>query len=147
LTELLLNGLSRSEARRLASQYADQKVRGEIRKLPTVFDYLSTRNVSVLEDTGALVNSLSPGVEGVQSNAEGQVFRVETGAVIVGTREEEKWRHHYGIPSRNVPARPFWRPDQSLPDEWADFILDAMVKRLDWWLQRLVSGNALRRGA
>lgn len=146
LSELLLNGLSRAEARKRAAEYADKTIRGEIKKLPTVFQYLSTREVEILVDTSLLQMSLSPGVVNVPSNAEGQVFRVETGAVTVGTREKP-W-HHFGIPSRRVPARPYWPVDGNIPDAWIMPLLACLRDGLAYWLQRLAAGGIqARRGA
>jgi hypothetical protein len=107
------DGMGEISARNLAAQraWAILKSQGAKTKIET----LGGRKVDILRDTGELFRSLSPGVEDQPSGADGQVFRVPTGRVIVGTNKKP-W-HHRGIPNR-LPARPFWPVDGTIPDAW-----------------------------
>jgi phage gpG-like protein len=59
--------------------------------------------LQILVDTGVLRASLSPGLEGPSGDAN-QVFKLESGAVIVGTKLFYARFHQYG--TRRMPARP-----------------------------------------
>jgi hypothetical protein len=104
----------------------------------TMFDKLSKRKVDILRDTGELYRSLSPGVEDQPSGAEGQIFRMPTGRVIVGTNKKT-W-HHRGIPGR-LPARPLWPVDGTIPAAWWPAIRRAGMRGL----QQAI-GEILRQG-
>ena len=105
-------GMSDAEASARASGAAwnAAKGSGEITKLQA-FGY---EKVDILRDTGKLVRSLSPGIDG-QPGPEG-IMRTPPGSVIVGTRE--KAYHHFGNAKRGLPARHFWPPDGNLPEIW-----------------------------
>ncbi len=76
------------------------------------------RQVDILRDTGLLLNSLSPGHSGGE-----QIFRVQPGAVIVGTNRKGAAAHHHGIPGR-LPQRRLWPPPSAWPQSWWSDVLD-----------------------
>lgn len=84
----------------------------------TLVDKYGHRQVEILRDTGLLLNSLSPGTGSTE-----QVFRVQPGAVVVGTNRKGAAGHHYGIPGR-LPQRRLWPPPDSWPASWWEDILD-----------------------
>lgn len=121
-------GMSEAEAanraaanRAAAIAWATLKKKG----VKTKLEILGTRKVDILRDTGELFRSFSPGVNGKPSGAEGQVFRVEPGAVVVGTNKKP-WHHK---------TRPFW--PERLPDDWTDDILESCRKGVFEALQRI----------
>lgn len=85
----------------------------------TLVDKYGHRQVEILRDTGLLLNSLSPGVA-----SSDQVFRVERGAVTVGTNRAGAAAHHNGVPGR-LPQRRLWAPPDKWPAEWWRDITDA----------------------
>ena len=103
------------------------------------FAYLSTRHVEILRDTGELLASLSPGVDGP---GPGGILRMPSGQIIVGTNVGEKWRHHAG--TKTVPARPFWPVNGSLPASWWDAISGALQRGLLEIVMRLVQAKGRR---
>lgn len=111
-------GLGAREAAARAAQIAWATLKAEGAK--TKLEVLGGRQVDTLRDTGELFRSFSPGVEDRPSRAEGQIFEVPPGQVIVGTNKKP-W-HHKGIPGR-LPARPFWPLDGVLPGVWWDHLL------------------------
>lgn len=113
-------GLSPQAAGARAAQMAWAVLKAE--GAQTKLDTLGNRKVDTLRDTGELFRSLSPGVEDRPSGAEGQVFQVQPGRVIVGTNKKP-W-HHRGVPGK-LPARHLWPPDGNLPDPWWGAILAA----------------------
>lgn len=84
----------------------------------TLLDKYGNRPVEILRDTGLLLNSLSPGTAN-----EHQVFRVESGKVIVGTNRKGAVNHHKGIPGR-LPQRRLWPPTNRWPKSWWADITD-----------------------
>lgn len=92
----------------------------------TKLEVLGGRQVDMLRDTGELLRSLSPGVEDRPSSADGQVFRVERGLVIVGTNKKT-W-HHTG--TRKMPARPLWPVDGVIPEPWMQSIMAVLTSGL-----------------
>lgn len=88
----------------------------------TRLDTLGGRSVEILRDTGLLLNSLSPGIDG-PSGHQNQVFRLEAGAVIVGTNRVGAAAHHYGVPGR-LPQRRLWPEPAKWPASWWKRILD-----------------------
>lgn len=85
----------------------------------TLVDKYGHRKVEILRDTGLLLNSLSPGTGSPE-----QVFRVQPGAVIVGTNRKGASGHHNGIPGR-LPQRRLWPDPSNWPESWWADILQA----------------------
>lgn len=133
LARLREDGVPESAAKVRAGQAAWAALKAEGAK--TKLDILGGRKVDILRDTGELFRSFSPGVEDQPSNADGQIFQVPTGRVIVGTNKKP-W-HHAGIPGR-LPARPFWPPDGSIPDAWWPPIQRAAVRGMQQVLAELL---------
>jgi hypothetical protein len=86
---------------------------------------LGGRQVDILRDTGELFRSLTPGVDDKPSGADGQIFNVRPGGIIVGTNKKP-W-HHTGIPGR-LPKRLLWPENGILPDKWIDWIEKAGIR-------------------
>ncbi len=101
---------ARSKAGEFASWWIKKKRGGK-----TKIAIFGARKVDILRDTSELFRSFSPGVEDQPSGADGQIFEVEQGAVIVGTNKKP-W-HHKGVKGK-LPARPFWPTDGRIPDAW-----------------------------
>ena len=100
----------------------------------TLVDKYGNRPVEILRDTGLLLNSLSPGVASTE-----RIFRVQPGAVIVGTNRKGALRHHTGIPGR-LPQRRLWpAPDRWPASWWKDVTEQAKQGLLDLAAQ-LVKG-------
>lgn len=114
-------GQARAKAAAIA--WAVMKQRGAKTKLAV----LGSRKVDILRDTGELLRSFSPGIEDRPSGADGQIFRTEPGAVIVGSNK--KPQHHRGIKGR-LPARPFWPLDGKIPDAWMPAVRTAVATGL-----------------
>lgn len=89
----------------------------------TKLDVYGGQTVEMLRDTGRGLNSLSPGVKPPDFTwsmtstgaVEGQVFRFDPGAVIVGTNVKYMVYHHRGVPGR-LPQRRLW--PRTLPATW-----------------------------
>jgi hypothetical protein len=137
ISRLREDGVGEREAASRAAQSAwgILKSQGAKTKLAT----LGGRSVEILRDTGELFRSLSPGVEDRPSNADGQVFRVPTGRVIVGTNKKT-W-HHRGIPGR-LPSRPLWPLNDAIPQAWWPAIQTATMRGL-----QVAIAEVLRNGA
>jgi hypothetical protein len=80
----------------------------------------------ILRDSGVLLNSLSPGVNGASGDP-GQVFRLEPGAVIVGTNVPYAVYHHSDEPRKLkkngevfLPQRRLW--PRQLPRRWQELL-------------------------
>lgn len=72
----------------------------------------ANQSVDILRDTGALLNSLTPGYGG--SN---QLFKAEPGSITIGTRREGADKHHEGIPGK-LPQRRLWPETSKWPATW-----------------------------
>jgi hypothetical protein len=118
-------GMGDAAASGRAAQYAWATLKNEGAK--TKLDVLGSRQVDILQDTGELFKSFSPGIGANRSGADGQILKFGPGYVTVGTNK--KWWHHLGIPGR-LPARNFWPPDGKLPTEWTDDMADALQRGL-----------------
>jgi hypothetical protein len=105
-------GLGEREASAQAAQiaWATLKAAGAKTKLQV----LGGRVVEMLRDTGRLFNSLSPALQGSAD----QVFRMEPGAVTVGTNVVYAARQHR--------MRPFWPVDGRLPEAWVQPVMDTL---------------------
>lgn len=112
-----------AEAKRRAAAIAWATLKREGAK--TLLEKLGSRQVDILRDTGLLFKSLSPGVDDRPSGADGQIFETPPGRVIVGTNQKP-W-HHKGNPAKNLPARPLWPPDGSIPQAWWPSIRRAIL--------------------
>lgn len=131
-------GLGDKESSARAAQIAWTILKAEGAK--TKLDVLGGRYVEILRDTGELFRSFSPGVDDQPSGADGQIFRTLPDRVMVGTNKKT-W-HHSGIPGK-LPARPFWRPDGSLPDAWWQIILGLGVSGLARALALVLGGRKI----
>jgi hypothetical protein len=113
---------ARSKAAEFAS-WAIKKKRGGKTKL----EIFGSRKVDILRDTSELFRSFSPGIEDQPSGADGQIFRTEPGAIIVGTNKKP-W-HHHGVKGK-LPARPFWPTNGEIPAAWMPALRIAMATGL-----------------
>lgn len=127
---------SASDKRVARQQIAAAKQAGT--KRPTILELYGSRPVEIGRDTGKLFRSLSPGVEDRPSGAEGQLFEVLPGTVIVGTTVPYAERFHRGDRKRNVPARPMWPLDGSIPLAWLPAIIGAAQRGVQLAVSRLV---------
>lgn len=143
--------LPEAEAQRRAKIVGGLKATRETGVTKTVT--LGGRSVEILRDTGALLNSLSPGrltgsgssVGYTPPGGEGgseQIFQLGAGEVIVGTNVIYASTHQHGDARRNIPARPFL-PDEThaVPSVWWDRWLRAGNQAL------VVGAEILYRGA
>lgn len=87
-----------------------------------------TGKADALRDTGALLRSLTPGVDDRPSGAPGQLFELVAGGVIVGSKLPYAGFHQDG--TEHVPARPIVPPDGRIPDAWAPDLEAAGVRGL-----------------
>jgi hypothetical protein len=102
-------GMGDKESSARAAQIAWTILKQEGAK--TKLEVYGGRHVLILRDTGELLNSFSPGVDGP---GPGGILRTPSGRIIVGT-SKKPW-HHAG--TKNLPARPYWPPDGNLPQSW-----------------------------
>lgn len=128
LNRFRASGLTEGEALRRARIVGQLKATQLTGK--TKVETLGHRQVEILRDTGVLLNSLSPGLFSLQGGfgtytkpagdgGDEQIFRVEPGAVIVGTTVAYASAHQRGNKAKGLPARKIL-PDKSLPvpDIW-----------------------------
>lgn len=88
----------------------------------TLVSKYGNRPVEILRDTGALLNSLSPGAPSAD-----QVLSVAPGSVTVGTNRKWAAAHHNGVPGR-IPQRRLWPPVERWPAGWwADILAEAQA--------------------
>ena len=130
----------------LAEEYATQKTR------TTYVESRSAMKIQILRDTGVLLNSLSPGqvtsdgryVVQVVPGSDKQIFEPVAGKVTVGTNVAYAADHQDGVPSRRLPARPFFpRKGEQIPERWWERAHDAVNMALEAALKRwLQSGGA-----
>lgn len=78
----------------------------------TLIAQYGNAKVNILDSTGLLRNSLSPG-----TNSKEQVFRVGPGEVIVGTNRRFASTHHNGVPGK-IPQRRLWPEPNRWPSSW-----------------------------
>lgn len=116
-------GMSDRAASARAAQIAWATLKGEGAK--TKLMVFGGRTVETLRDTGELFRTLTPGVEEMPSNVEGQIVRTFQGHVTIGTNKKP-W-HHLGIPGR-LPSRPYWPLSGVLPEVWWDAIREELSK-------------------
>lgn len=135
LAKLRARGTGGAEA--LAAQTAWAVLKSEGAK--TKLDVLGGRAVQILTDTGRLLASLSPGIEGdPPARRAGQILDVGPGKITVGTNVEYAERHHRGDPSKGLPARPLW--PETLPDAWLAAVNMAIVRGLLKAVERAAAG-------
>jgi len=89
----------------------------------------------MLRDTGVLLNSLSPGVDG-PGHPE-QIFELTAGSVIVGTNVPYAIFHHSYAPRKlkkdgnpKLPQRAFW-PESNFPDGWWAPVIDGAMTGIE----------------
>jgi hypothetical protein len=138
LSSLLLAGVPRARARELAGRHADRVAAGVGLRLPERLRALGFSGIEILVETTALQVSFAPGVSSEPSGAPGQVFRVKPGEVVVGT-QVKPW-HHFGAPSRNLPARRYW-PADGLPASWWGAVLEAASAAIMRVLRRALAAG------
>jgi hypothetical protein len=98
----------------------------------TLFDKYRGARADILRDTGALLESLTPG-----AHSGAQVFRVETGSVTIGTSRRGATAQHAGLPGR-LPQRRLWpAPANWPPSWWRAVLLAARGKLTDLIVQLL----------
>lgn len=90
----------------------------------TLFDKYGSRQAQILVDSGALLESLSPG-----SGSPHQVFRIERSEVIIGTTREGAAAHHTGIPGC-LPQRRLIPPPNRWPASWWKSVTDEVCEGL-----------------
>lgn len=104
----------------------------------TLMSQYGNTPVEILRDTGALTNSLTPGVVG--SKPKDQVFRVQPGAVVVGTNRKWAGVHHEGSKDGRIPQRRLWPAPSRWTSRWWDLLLQqargGMTDLVKFLLQR-----------
>jgi hypothetical protein len=128
------HGLDYKEAAAMAARqaWAEVKRQGARTKLAVY----GGRQVEILRDTGELLASLGPGVDG--RPPDGQILRMLPGRVVVGTNKKT-W-HHRGVPGR-LPRRPLWPDDGRLPDSWWSALTGALASGLVRVLTLILQGR------
>lgn len=104
----LAASMSIGDAKARAAQIAWAVLKREGAK--TKLMVFGNRQVEILRDTGVLLNSLSPGKIGGDSQydpPESQIFKLVASGVIVGTNVPYAAVHQNGSKKKNIPARPF----------------------------------------
>jgi hypothetical protein len=125
-------GMDPAAAAALAAKLAWGVLKGEGAR--TRLAVLGGRQVDICRDTSRYFQSLSPGVEDRPSGAEGQVFELRPGRVLVGTDVPYAARQH--------AMRPLWPADGQLPPAWWDALLEVAQRGLLRGLALiLVQGN------
>lgn len=79
----------------------------------TLIRKYGSARVSILNDSGQLLRSLTPG-----SGSGDQIIRVQRGGVSIGTSRPGAMAHHNGSPSRGLPQRKLWPDVQDWPQSW-----------------------------
>ncbi len=83
---------------------------------------------AILRDSGKLLKSLSPSDQyGISTD---QIFRIEKGAIVIGTKRKGAMTHHYGSPKKGIPQRKLWPDPQSWPDSWWKKIKEVIVEEI-----------------
>jgi hypothetical protein len=114
--------------------WAAVKAAGGKTRLATLGD----RQVEILRDTGLLFRSFTPGVGETTAEVNGQVVRIPTGRIVVGSNV--KPQHHAGIPGK-LPARPFWPLGGAIPGPWWEGIRLAAIRGLQRLVRLSVEGG------
>lgn len=123
-------GMSEAAASARAAQIAWAVLKAE--GAQTKLAVLGGRQVDICRDTGRYFRSLSPGVDDQPSGADGQVFDVPPGRVIVGT--------NVAYAGRQAKLRPLWPAGGRLPAAWWAFLLRVAVRGLARAARLLVEG-------
>lgn len=89
----------------------------------TILSMYGNTPVEILIDKGILYRSLSPSLNEPGPNG---VLEATPGAITVGTRVPYARSHHWGVPSRNLPARQLW-PHGKWPEVWIAELRDVWV--------------------
>jgi hypothetical protein len=118
LAWLRAKGESEGSAKARAAQIAWAKLKQAGAK--TRLDTLGGRQVDIGRDTGRLLRSLTPGVEGSPATVPEQVLKTPPGGVIVGTNVPYAAKFH--------ERRRLWPAD--LPDSWWERIMEAGMRGL-----------------
>lgn len=131
---LLGQGLASRDAGAHAAAHAWQAVKVEI--TPALRQF-AAQQVQRLHKTGALELSLTPG-----SGSPYQIFDVapEQGMVTVGSDLPYAARQHYGDEAHDIPARPFWPLDGSVPKAWEQRLVPVLERGLSRLIPRLLAG-------
>lgn len=98
----------------------------------TALDVYGNRQPDMLVKSGELLASLTPG-----SGHPAQIFEISPGTVKVGSRLPYAEAHNKGVPSRNLPARPF-KPQGPLPERWRERFNAIIARYTGILLQRLL---------
>ena len=101
----------------------------------TLLNKYGTRNVKILQDTGALLKSISPG-----SKSKDQVFRIEDQAIIIGTTRKGAAAHHHGVPGK-LPQRRLWPEPGKWPNSWWKEITEEVKQTVIQITEELVRGK------
>ncbi len=115
LTPNLLQGPGREEKSHAAA-HAWMVLKAEGGK--TIFGEYADAPTETLRDTGTLLNSLSPGVDG-PSGHPNQIFNVSPGSIIVGSNRKGAAFHHRG-------KRRLWPRVETWPARWWSLIMDQL---------------------
>lgn len=96
----------------------------------------------LLIETGALLQSIRPGIDHHPLGNPEQVFDIHPGGVTVGTANERADYHQQGSPGR-MPARPIVPPDGSLPVAWEPMVEAAMEEGMRRVIEMVVSAGGI----
>lgn len=97
-----------------ARKYAKELVEAAAKRLRN--QLLSTRQVDILRDTGAMFRAFTPGVGLQVPTNPGQSFETNIGSARVTVGNAEKPWHQEG--NDRLPARSSWPIDGTIPEAW-----------------------------
>lgn len=114
--ELYRKGLAINKGNKAAAaRYAWFIIKSEGGK--TLIGRYGTRKALILNHTGELLKSLTPG-----SNSPYQIIKVDKGQVTIGTSRKGAMVHHHGAPRKGIPQRRLWPDTSKWPRRWWDHI-------------------------
>lgn len=118
LAQLRARGVAGAESLAAQRAWGILKAAGAKTKL----DVLGGRVVEIGRDTGALLNSLTPGLEESPVKPADQILEAEPGRITVGSNKPYAEHFH--------AKRPLWPADGTLPDAWWDAVGQAIARGL-----------------
>lgn len=134
--------IATAKARAASIAWSEMKKRGAKTKL----DVFGNREVEILRDTGALFNSLSPGILGElgpnasYTSPDGQIVVDRPGELLVGTNVEYA-KYHQGDEENPGRRRFFPRPDE-IPQHWHDYFAEHADAGLPIAIEMIARGAA-----
>ncbi len=99
------------------------------------------KKTDILAETGALFDSLAPGVGGAKSTAFNQVNEFVQGGLLLGTKDPKADDHQHGNPDTNLPARPFVPDD--IPFQWESHLETVLQTAMAKVVEEMVANGGI----